>query len=383
MFNNRDLYQRRQGKLKSFNKDLRSFLSFLRVYSKVRLYVVFNFFEKFKDGLVDVLHQKRGKYTRPFLHFGTIALSFVMVIFGPRLFASKDDTLDSQLVLATPILAIGSATAPDFYTYQAEEVRQYRGGEIISHVVEEGETISMIAERYGLRSETILWANNLTEKSTIKPGQTLEILPVDGVRHKVVRGDTIYSIGKKYGLSGSQVQMIVDYPFNEFLNDETFDLVAGQFLMVPEGKLQMVAASTTLPRGTFGTLTPDAGTVSATGSFIWPASGGISQGYTFYHKAIDISNQVGGSILAADAGVVTVAGWVDNYGYGNRVMVDHGNGFATLYAHLSVVQVRVGQRVGRGDVLGQMGSTGRSTGTHLHFEIRQGGALQNPFNFLR
>ena len=383
MFNNRDLYQRRQGKLKSFNKDLRSFLSFLRVYSKVRLYVVFNFFEKFKDGLVDVLHQKRGKYTRPFLHFGTIALSFVMVIFGPRLFASKDDTLDSQLVLATPILAIGSATAPDFYTYQAEEVRQYRGGEIISHVVEEGETISMIAERYGLRSETILWANNLTEKSTIKPGQTLEILPVDGVRHKVVRGDTIYSIGKKYGLSGSQVQMIVDYPFNEFLNDETFDLVAGQFLMVPEGKLQMAAASTTLPRGTFGTLTPDAGTVSATGSFIWPASGGISQGYTFYHKAIDISNQAGGSILAADAGVVTVAGWVDNYGYGNRVMVDHGNGFATLYAHLSVVQVRVGQRVGRGDVLGQMGSTGRSTGTHLHFEIRQGGALQNPFNFLR
>ena len=137
MFNNRDLYQRRQGKLKSFNKDLRSFLSFLRVYSKVRLYVVFNFFEKFKDGLVDVLHQKRGKYTRPFLHFGTIALSFVMVIFGPRLFASKDDTLDSQLVLATPILAISSATAPDFYTYQAEEVRQYRGGEIISHVVEE------------------------------------------------------------------------------------------------------------------------------------------------------------------------------------------------------------------------------------------------------
>ena len=383
MFNNRDLYQRRQGKLKSFNKDLRSFLSFLRVYSKVRLYVVFNFFEKFKDGLVDVLHQKRGKYTRPFLHFGTIALSFVMVIFGPRLFASKDDTLDSQLVLATPILAISSATAPDFYTYQAEEVRQYRGGEIISHVVEEGETISMIAERYGLRSETILWANNLTEKSTIKPGQTLEILPVDGVRHKVVRGDTIYSIGKKYGLSGSQVQMIVDYPFNEFLNDETFDLVAGQFLMVPEGKLQMAAASTTLPRGTFGTLTPDAGTVSATGSFIWPASGGISQGYTFYHKAIDISNQAGGSILAADAGVVTVAGWVDNYGYGNRVMVDHGNGFATLYAHLSVVQVRVGQRVGRGDVLGQMGSTGRSTGTHLHFEIRQGGALQNPFNFLR
>lgn len=139
-----------------------------------------------------------------------------MVIFGPRILNSNDETMDSQLVLATPILAVSTATAPDFYTYQAEEVRQYRGGEIITHVVEEGETISDIAERYGLRKETILWANNLTEKSTIKPGQSLEILPVDGVRHKVVRGDTIYSIGKKYGLTGSQVQMIVDYPLMNF-----------------------------------------------------------------------------------------------------------------------------------------------------------------------
>ena len=136
-----------------------------------------------------------------------------------------------------------------------------------------------------------MWANNLTEKSTIKPGQSLEILPVDGVRHKVVRGDTIYSIGKKYGLTGSQVQMIVDYPFNEFLNDETFDLVAGQYLMVPEGRPPTAAVSPiATSRSNFGVLTPDAGTVSATGSFIWPASGGISQGYSFYHKAIDISN---------------------------------------------------------------------------------------------
>lgn len=168
------------------------------------------------------------------------------------------------------------------------------------------------------------------------------------------------------------------------MNDETFDLVAGQYLMVPEGRPPTAAVSPiATSRSNFGVLTPDAGTVSATGSFIWPASGGISQGYSFYHKAIDISNGAGGAILAADAGVVAVAGWVDGYGYGNRVMIDHGNGFVTLYAHLSVVQVRVGQRVGRGDVIGQMGSTGRSTGTHLHFEIRQGGALQNPFNFLR
>lgn len=364
-------------------RDLLAFVQFLRLYAKARLYVFFAFFEKLKDSLVDMLYQKRGKYVRPFLHFGTIALSFLMVILGPQLLSSKDEQGTGQAALATPILATATASAPDFYTYQAEEVRQFRGGEIISHIVNDGETLSSIAERYGLSVDTILWANNLTETSKIKPGQELEILPVDGVRHKVTRGETIYSIGKKYGLTGSQVQMIVDYPFNEFLNDETFELVVGQYLMVPEGKIKQIATSTTSSKATYGYITPDAGTVSATGSFIWPASGGITQSYSFYHKAIDIANRAGGPILAADAGVVMVAGWPDSYGYGNRVMVDHGNGFVTLYAHLSVIQVRVGQRVKRGDVLGQMGNTGRSTGTHLHFEIRQGGALQNPLSFLK
>src|SRR5690606_11476883 len=98
----------------------------------------------------------------------------------------------------------------------------------------------------------------------------------------------------------------------------------------------------------------------------------ISQGFRFYHQAIDIANKAGGAILAADAGTVTVAGWPDNYGYGNRVMIDHGNGMVTLYAHMSRIRVVVGQTVNRGDIIGDMGSTGRSTGTHLHFEVRQG-----------
>jgi len=160
--------------------------------------------------------------------------------------------------------------------------------------------------------------------------------------------------------------------------------VVGQYLMVPEG----VKAEVKLPSGStgvtrFGNITPDAGTVSALGSFIWPASGGITQSYSFFHKAIDIANRGAGPILAADAGVVTTAGWIDSSGYGNRVVIDHGNGYVTLYAHLSVVQVVNGQRVRRGDVIGQMGSTGRSTGIHLHFEIRQGGALLNPLSFLK
>ncbi|MBD3279268.1 MAG: peptidoglycan DD-metalloendopeptidase family protein [Candidatus Pacebacteria bacterium] len=359
-------------------KEWLEFLRFLHSYARSRGYKWFAKFEVFKNGIVDILYKKRGRYARPFLHFGTILLIFLVVTLGPVIFKDPEDKLGQA---SSPILTTATAYAPDFYTLQAEEVRQYRGGEVITHVVREGETLSEIADRYGLQVETILWENDLTAKTKLKPGQELRILPVDGVRHKVARGETIYSIGKKYGLDGSQAQMIVDYPFNEFLNDETFEVAVGQYLMIPEGvKPSAKAPTRRIPAVAY---TPDAGSVSAVGAFVWPASGRITQGYRFYHKAIDIANKSGGTIVAADAGVVTVAGWVDGYGYGNRVIIDHGNGYVTLYAHLSAVQVRVGQRVNRGDVIGQMGSTGRSTGVHLHFEIRQGGALLNPLSYLK
>ncbi len=360
-------------------KDLASYFQFLRNYIKNRGYGVFSRFESLKDVVVDILYKKRGKYTRPFLHLGAVGLGFLLITVGPIVFAKTDNQKSGQV--ARPVLSTATAYAPDMYTKQAEEVRQFRGGEIITHSVEENETISSIAEKYNLQVDTILWENDLTETAKIKPGQELRILPIDGVRHKVAKGETIYTIGKKYGLEGSAVQVIVDYPFNEFLNDETFELVVGQTLMIPDGI--MPKKIPVAPKATYGKITPDAGTVTATGNFVWPASGYISQGYRFYHKAIDIAARGGGPILAADSGTVTAAGWPDSYGYGNRVMVDHGNGFVTLYAHLSVIQVQVGQRVNRGDVLGQMGNTGRSTGTHLHFEIRQGGALMNPESYLK
>lgn len=360
-------------------KEIPEYIKFLRKYIRGRGYRVFSRFEISKNFLVDILYKKRGRYARPFLHFGTISLLFVVITFGPILF-EKEDQVDQEA--RGGVLAASSAFAVDFYTLQAEEVRQYRGGELTNHIVQEGETIEEIAGRYGLESSTILWENNLTSTSKIKPGQELVILPVDGIRHKVKRGETIYSIGKKYGLEDTQVQVIVDYPFNEFLNDETFELATGQFLVVPGGAKPNTPTAVA-KKSTYVSYTPDAGAVSGTGSFVWPAAGRITQGYSFYHKAIDIANRSGGPILAADSGTVVISGWVDNSGYGNRVVVDHGNGYVTLYAHLSVAQVRVGQRVNRGDVLGQMGSTGRSTGTHLHFEIRTGSGLLNPFNFLK
>jgi len=123
--------------------------------------------------------------------------------------------------------------------------------------------------------------------------------------------------------------------------------------------------------------------VVASGKFVWPASGVISQAYRWYHKAIDIANKLMPPVLAADSGKVVIAGWPDNVGYGNRVLIDHGNGFMTLYAHLAKIFVSAGQTVKRGDQIGQMGSSGRSTGIHLHFEIRRGGDLLNPQEFLK
>ena len=356
-------------------QDISAYLSFLKWYFRNRTYNWFSRFEVFKDLLVDMLYKKRGKYVRPFLHFGTIGLIFFAITVGPVIFSSGGE----QQQVASNVLS-STVYGSDFLTKQAEEVRQFRGGEIIVHVVGEGETISSIAALYGLQQDTILWENDLTASSKIKPGDELRILPIDGVRHKVTRGETIYSIGKKYKLDEAQVQVIVDYPFNEFLNDETFELATGQHVMVPDGVKTTVSVARPIARTVF--TTPDAGAVTAAGSFVWPTSGRITQGYRFYHKAWDIANSGGGPILAADAGTVVSSGW-DPSGYGNKVVIDHGNGYVSLYAHQSVLQVVVGQRVNRGDVIGQMGSTGRSTGVHLHFEIRQGGVLLDPGNFLR
>lgn len=360
--------------------ELRDFFQFVRRYIRQRGYRFFVRFEQAKDVVVDLLYRQRGKYARPFLHFGTIALVFLVITFGPFLLQQAEEEQQNQE--AGSILGTANAQGESFKTLQAEEVKQFRGGEIITYNVQDRDTLSSIAEKYGLQVTTIAWENNLDEKTKLKPGQELRILPIDGVRHKVSRGETIFTIGKRYGLEDeAEAQSIVNYPFNEFLNDETFELATGQYLMIPDG---VKPTATALPVSRVASrLTPDAGSVTATGSFVWPASGRITQGYRFYHKGVDIANQSGGAILAADSGTVIVTGWIDNSGYGNRVIIDHGNGNITLYAHMSLIQVQVGQRVNRGDVLGQMGSTGRSTGTHLHFEVRQGGVAVDPLGFLR
>ena len=364
----------------------REYLRFSRNYFRRRFFRAFFRFEKSKGAIVDTLYRRRGRYAQPFVHTGMVGMLFTMVTLGPLVLTS--DVFSSDLSQGTLPSAVVLGVSDGEYseaigTLSSDEVKRYRGGEVIEYEVAEGDTVSSVAEKFNVSQDTVLWANSLTEKSKIKAGDKLKILPVTGVLHKVKKGETVYTVAKKYGLDGdSGAQAIVDYPFNAFVDDESFALAVGQDLVIPGGVVPDVRPVSPSSY-TASVTTPDAGAVSATGGFVWPAAGRITQGYVWYHRAIDIANKSGGLVLAADSGLVVVASWLDNSGYGIRVMIDHGNGFVTLYGHLSRVRVAVGQTVNRGDVIGDMGSTGRSTGVHLHFEIRRGGSLENPLNFLR
>jgi len=352
----------------------------------------FAVFESFKSLLVGKMYQQRGKNAQRFVNIAMVTVMVFGVALGPSLvvndsqaqavlasgfrskfaFAQENSSLDGSQVLG---LSTDNQMAVDPLTQVSEKPR----ADIFEYTVEDGDTLAEIAKKFGVDVDSIKWLNTGLNEKKIKPGSIMKIPPVVGVIHTVRSGETVYSIAKKYDVSA---QAIVDFPFNEFTNDETFTLAIGQQVIVPDG--QMPDAPLLMPRTNLANqLTPNAGVVSATGSWIWPAAGRITQYYKAWHKGLDIANHDGGSILAADSGTVVVAGWVDNTGYGNRVMVDHGNGTMTLYAHLSSIAVKVGQTVNRGNVLGQMGSTGRSTGTHLHFEVRTSMGNIDPLGVLK
>lgn len=357
----------------SFLKEVTLFFSELFSYLVKILHLSFLKFETGKSIFVAVLYRQRGKYAKRFVHSGMAGLAALGVVIAPVIANEfPGSTLDPwDIPSASSVL---SASVEE--TGIATDISAKPRDKIIDYAVQEGDTISSIADKFGVSVDTILWQNDLGAKDRIKPGQNLGILPVTGISHKVVKGDTVYSIAKKYDTSP---QAMVDFPYNSFVNDETFELAIGQTLIVPDGVKP--AERPTAPR--IRQITPDAGTVVASGTFVWPASGTITQNFAWYHKGMDIANRAAPDILAADSGKVIVAGWPDGYGYGNRVIIDHNNGYRTLYAHLSRIYVVPGQTVGRGSAVGKMGSTGRSTGTHLHFEVIKEGTYLNPLSVLR
>jgi murein DD-endopeptidase MepM/ murein hydrolase activator NlpD len=352
----------------------------------------FQSFESVKSTFVGKLYIHRGKNAQVIVNLVVIAVMVLGVVLGPTL-VSNDSQAQAVLSgafnnkFAFAQEGLGTGGPEGEFEFDADnvlidpmtQVSEKPRAEVFEYTVEDGDTLAAIAKKFGVNTDSILWLNKGVSEKKLKPGTALKIPPVTGVMHTVKNGETVYSIAKRYNVSA---QAIVDFPFNEFSNDETFALAIGQSVVVPDG--EMPDEPILSPRNNLANVTtPNAGAVSATGKWLWPAAGSISQGYRPWHKAVDIANRSGGPILAADAGTVIVSGWPDNSGYGNRVILDHGNGYKTLYAHMSKLAVKAGQTVKRGDKLGDMGSTGRSTGTHLHFEIRTAKGNADPVAALK
>jgi murein DD-endopeptidase MepM/ murein hydrolase activator NlpD len=244
---------------------------------------------------------------------------------------------------------------------------------VITYSVQPGDTVQTIAATFGLQPESIMWANPAIEDAPdlLQIGQKVFILPLDGVYHTVADGDTIATIAEKYQ---AEPDAIISCRYNN-LDQQVPRLEVGMRLIVPGGEKPYVPKVVTayegpVPEGAVGS-----------GMFQWPVLGAITQGYWYGHRAIDIGAPTGSALLAADAGFISFAGWTD-VGYGYLVVIDHTNGFVTYYAHLSNIYVSEGQAVERGQVIGAVGSTGWSTGPHLHFEVRYNGVQHNPRAYL-
>jgi murein DD-endopeptidase MepM/ murein hydrolase activator NlpD len=272
--------------------------------------------------------------------------------------------------------------------------------EVVKYTVLEGDTVFGIAEKFGLAPETVLWGNYfvlLDDPHGLKPGQELNILPVNGTYHQWQQGEGLNGISEYYGVKPED---IINYPSNnldvatvgDFSNP---NIAPGTWLIVPGGRREFVSWSA--PLGVTrenpayarvlgpGACDAISGGAVGFGTFVWPTNDHYLSGFNYTpaanHWGIDLAGNEGEGVYATDAGVVVYAGW-NNYGYGNMILVDHGGGFQSLYAHLSGLNVGCGQSVGQGDVIGAIGNTGNSSGSHLHFEIMTSSYKINPFDVL-
>lgn len=263
-------------------------------------------------------------------------------------------------------------TAPQYYT------------------VEAGDSVFGIAVHFKLKPETVLWANyNLLNDNPnmLSVGQDLTIPAVDGVLVTAKRGDTVQKLAAKYK---STIDDIISWPGNK-LDILDPQIIPGSTVMIPNGEREMMVwVVPTIWRANSGANKSiasgcDTSGVMAmgTGSFMWPTDSRRISGNDFWsgHLGLDIGAATGAPIYASDSGVVVYSGPIGG-GYGLMVMIDHGNGFHTLYAHNSSLVARCGQAVTKGQVIAYAGSTGNSTGSHLHFEIRYGGSFMNPHDFI-
>ena len=350
------------------------------------------------------------------LRVGTTLLSIILlgvVIWLLRLFYAQTpragDTVNAlQTGPTAPVAKIGDVLSPSAISFSGiprlaqvhTTIPSRPRQEVIKYTVVEGDTIFGIAEKFGLKPETILWGNYyilLDDPHALQPGQELNILPVDGTYHQWQEGEGLNGIATYYGVKPED---IINYPANK-LDPATIgdlahpNIAVGTWLVIPGGHREFISWSAPLGvtrqnPASARVLGPGAcdaisGGAVGYGTFIWPANKHYLSGFDYTpnanHWGIDIAGNEGEAVYATDAGVIVYAGW-NNYGYGNMIMIDHGNNFQSLYGHLSAINVSCGQSVGQGDVIGAIGTTGHSSGPHLHFEIRAISSFVNPWDVL-
>jgi len=318
--------------------------------------------------------------------FGEGQLILNVVGYGEDSGLSGSATLPSNIDTLTPPTADNKSNESPSRTYLSytgeavfqpylpfTEISVAPRTRIEEYIVRDGDTLARIAIKFQLKIETILETNNLTARSIIRPKQVLTILPVDGIVHKIKKGENIGSIAKQYGVGENLI-----LSFNKISSPTSIKI--GQDLIVPGGKKPQIikrAPSSSIPYNI-----PARALVDSGAKLLWPTvDHRINQYFVRRHTGIDIKGKTGVPLYAAESGTVLESRWAG--GYGNMVLIKHDNGLITRYGHASKNLVTKGQRVERGQTIALMGSTGRSTGPHLHFEVYVGGQRVNPLGYTR
>lgn len=247
--------------------------------------------------------------------------------------------------------------------------------ETIKYAVQSGDNLIFLSQKFNITVDTILVENKITVRTVLRPGDVLSILPVSGVSHKVKKGDNLAKVAALYK---ADKQRIAD--FNN-LPDE--NLPVGQTIIIPEGRIPYTPPATAAARPAQVAGGRPTSLITLQRGMLWPTvSRRVSQYFKWRHPGIDIALPTGNPIYASDDGVVTKSGW-NSGGYGYMILIDHENGIVTRYGHASKLFVKVGERVSKGDVIALIGSTGRSTGPHVHFEIYVNGVRVNPLYYVK
>lgn len=351
---------------------------------------------------IQKLKQQRPKSPRRRLAAQVLVLA-VLVLLVPVFLPSgvTAELIDSEFVggdllaIDSPIFTLDSIamTEDGFLIKNAGQSVEVDNSDLcdpIEYVVEEGDVLSSIARRFGVSMDTIVWENDITNPHQLRPGTKLSILPVSGITHEIQASDTVVKIAKKYGIDEEKLckqnQIEIDA-----------ELIAGSKIIIPGAKKAITTSTFIASRapGTYASYKPptviDGAIILANGAsdkngtwMIKPTSGEYTNYFRSGHWAVDIADASRPVIHAAANGTVVKAqcGW--NGGYGCVIVVDHSDGFQTLYAHLSELGVTVGESVIQGGEIGTMGNTGRvygKTGIHLHFEVVDNGIKKNPLAF--